>query len=197
MTGLETMIDSVLDEARRAARQILDAANTEAEARIARAQAEAEETRGRAEAEADAAAKRILDRGVSASQRKIKQILLERKQELISAAVEAAYQQLLHMPEETYEAFVLKRLEKVPVETEGILRFVPRDGELVSKTLKKELKKRHPGLVISEEPLRADGGFILTVGQIEENGTYRALLDDSMDRIRDKANSLLFEEAVE
>lgn len=197
MTGLETMIDSVLEEARRTARQILDAANAEAEARIVRAQAEAEETRGRAEAEADAAAKRILDRGVSASQRKIKQILLERKQELISAAVEAAYQQLLHMPEETYEAFVLKRLEKLPEEAEGILRFVPRDGELVSKTLKKELKKRHPRLVISEEPLRADGGFILTVGQIEENGTYRALLDDSLDRIRDEAGRLLFEEAVE
>ena len=197
MTGLETMIEGVLDEARRAAREFLDAAAAEAEARIARAQAEAEETRRRAEAEADAAAQSILDRGVSASQRKIKQILLERKQELISAAVEAAYQQLLHMPDDVYEAFVLKRLEKVPEDTEGILRFVPRDGELVSKTLKKELKKRHPGLAISEEPLRADGGFILKVGQIEENGTYRALLDDSMDRIRDEANRLLFEEAVE
>lgn len=197
MTGLDNIIESVLEEAKLAAKKTIDEASSEAETRISQAKKQAEEMKANAEIQAKTKAQSILERGKSTSQRKIRQILLERKQALIRDTVEKAYQQLLNMSAEEYHAFVLKRLENLPEEIEGKLQFVPRNGEIVDKLLKKDLKKLHPGLEIMQEPLEEDGGFILTIGQIEENGTFRALLEENIDSIRDQANILLFEEAVE
>lgn len=192
MAGLETILNEVLDESRDKAQGILDAAKKKASEEISRVKNELNEKEKTDMQAAQEAAKDILERSTSAAQRKGRQIILEKKQKLIEAAIDAAYQALLQMDDETYEQFVLRRLAAYPENLSGILHFVPRDGEIVSKNLKKELKKQHPGFLIDEEPLSADGGFLLSLGQIEVDMTFRSLLDENMELLRDEANRLLF-----
>lgn len=198
MTGLDNIISSVLKESEQKAADMIEKASAEAEEKMKNAQIEEEKRMQQAEQEAEAAAEQLYARTQSAVQRKISQMMLKKKQELIHEAIEKAYEHLLQMTDEEFEFFVLKRLEKISPDTEGILYFVPRNGELISKELKKELKKQHPGLEISEEPLKqTDGGFILQIGLVQENSTFRALLEENMDALRDEAGRLLFEEAVQ
>ena len=198
MTGLDNIISSVLKEAEQSAAEMTAEASAEAEKKIQNAKMEEEKRIQQAEQEAAAAAEQLYLRTQSAVQRKIGQMLLKKKQALIQETIQRVYDNLLEMTDEEFEFFVLKRLEKIPADSEGIIYFASKSGEKVSKELKKELKKRHPGLEISEELLQdTDGGFVLQIGLVQENSTFQALLEENADMLRDEAGRLLFEEAVQ
>ena len=126
MAGLETILNEVLDESRDKAQGILDAAKKKASEEISRVKNELNEKEKTDMQAAQEAAKNILERSTSAAQRKGRQIILEKKQKLIEAAIDAAYQALLQMDDETYEQFVLRRLAAYPENLSGILHFVPK-----------------------------------------------------------------------
>ncbi len=196
MTGLETILHEILEDSRGKARSVLEDAKKKAQEQLCQAQENLDILEKEARQTAEEKAKDILERSASAAQGKGRRLVLEKKQALIDQVLDAVYQSLLQMNDAAYEEFVLRQLESYPKEEKGLLCFVPRKGELVSDTLEKELEKQHPGFAIDQEPLKGDGGFLLAIGRIELDMTYRALLHENLEELRDMAHRILFEQGA-
>jgi V/A-type H+-transporting ATPase subunit E len=53
--------------------------------------------------------------------------------------------------------------------------------------------KPEASLIVSDETVTLDGGFLLIYGDIEENCSFDALFSAEKENLQDKVNSLLFE----
>ncbi len=192
MTGLDQIMDIVLQDATEKAEAIkqeaLDKAFKAEEALMQNLSiAEA-----RAKEEADAAAVELEQKGMAAATRKVNQSRLALKQKLIDELVEQIRQGLLSMTDEEYEAYVLTRLSTIDETQTGELQFVPRNGVVIEKSLKEKIQGKYPRLKILDLPLTGDGGFLLKIGEVQENYTFQTILNENRGWIRDEANRLLF-----
>lgn len=192
MTGLKSILEQIRQEAEAAKHEQTQQARTAAAEKCRQAEEAAKQRMMDAEAEAENCAKDILRRAESAAALEANKQELVKKQEWMNRTLKTAYQRLMNLTDEEYEEFVLGRLKTVSKDTTGILRFVPRNGELASKSLRKELKSTHPGLVIAEQGIEGDGGFVLDLGEIEENNTFRTLFEAYEDELKDRVQALLF-----
>lgn len=196
MTGLEKMQSQILDEARRSADEILE-----------QARREAQETREEAEKKAQAESSRILgkiqtelkniqERTISSCALQRRQILLEAKQEIIAQILEKAYHTLIEADEDTYFRIIRKMLGKYAAGQAGEICFSERDLKRMPEGFEKEIQeiaeKNGGTLVLSKEPRKISGGFVLVYGGIEENCSFRAMFHTRKDELSDEVHKILF-----
>ncbi len=196
MTGLEKMQSQILDEARRNADEILEQAEKEAGEIREEAGKSAQAESSRILEKSRAEVKNIQERTLSSCALQRRQILLEAKQEIIARILENAYHTLIEADEDTYFRIIRKMLEKYTAGQAGEICFSERDLGRMPEGFEKEIQeiagKNGGTLILSKEPRKISGGFVLVYGGIEENCSFRAMFNSRKDELSDEVHKILF-----
>lgn len=196
MTGIDAIIQSILDDANEKANTIINDANAEAKRKIADAEAEKTKILEDANKKAEGEYSKIIAKGNSSVKRQISEALLGKKQEIIEEVINKAYAQLISMSDSDYEKFIFSKLDSLNINEKAYIKFASRKDEDYGIGFKTKLKVKYPKLEILDEVIDDDGGFILINGMIEENMTFSAIFKDKLEEIKDLANKLMFEEGT-
>ena len=195
MTGLDTIIEEIITEARGEAELILAEARSKAEEIKTQALEQAAGRSALIEADTD---KRIIDltaRRKTGFALRRRQTELEARQTALSDTLSAARQALMNQRKDAYFAFVIKSAVAQAETGEGILFFNARDRERMPKNFQNLLNMALPEdkkLTVSETAARIDGGFILKYGDLEENCSFAAIFRQRHDEFIDLIRGLLF-----
>lgn len=131
-----------------------------------------------------------------AAQQKRRQAALSAKQEVIGEIINEAYERLLNLEDEKYFAVIKKMLEDNVLSEKGEIIFSARDRQRMPKDFEDVIKnvalEKGGELVMSDEIGSIDGGFVLVYGGIEENCTFKAMLEASREELHDMVNGKLF-----
>lgn len=196
MTGLDKMINQILEEAKTLACQKETDAKAQAEAILAQAQKEADEQKAGIEEKARKEAAALKSRLRSSNEQKRRTALLQTKQEIISETIEKTYREFCSKDAEEYFAVIREMVSKFALPEEGEILFSERDLVRMPKGMAEEIggiaKGKGGMLTVSKETREIDGGFILVYGGVEENCSFRAIFDSRKDDLQDKVHRLLF-----
>lgn len=131
-----------------------------------------------------------------AAQQKRRQAALSAKQEVIGEIINEAYERLLNLEDEKYFAVIKKMLEDNVLSEKGEIILSARDRQRMPKDFEDVIKnvalEKGGELVMSDEIRSIDGGFVLVYGGIEENCTFKAMLEASREELHDMVNGKLF-----
>lgn len=196
MTGLEKMVNQILQEANDSADAKIKEAQNSADAILAQAKAQAqdqvEDIKAKAAAEMAAEKEKML----SSAQQKRRTALLKAKQEIILAMLDKAYGTFCAQGDQQYFETIKKMLEAFVLPQSGEIFFSEKDLKRMPAGFEKEIasiaKAKGGSLSLSEETRPIDAGFILAYGGIEENCSFKALFDSKKDELQDKVRNLLF-----
>ena len=191
MTGLDHILNEILQESQEKADDLIRSAKEKAAKEVEKVQQEAAAIMENNRAEIYREAEEIKERGKASAQRRLEKNMLKKKQQLIDITIDMVYQKLLSMSETAFRSFVLYHLQAFRPDDAGTIYFVK--GDMISDELKEELKKRHPKFTVSKERIHADGGFLLSLSDMDLDVTYQSLIAQSKEYLRDRAAALLFE----
>lgn len=196
MTGLDKIVDQIIDEANSSANEILE-----------KARSAAEETKQKAAEEADALCNAIgrqseaqiagyRERMASSADLKRRTAILEAKQNIISQTIDKAYETFCNKTDDEYFKTIKEMLAKFALPENGEIFFSAKDLAKMPEGFEAELQaiaaKNGGYLSLSEEPRHLEGGFILAYGGIEENCSFEALFNSKRDELQDKVQRVLF-----
>lgn len=196
MSRLDKIKSQILEEAVATARERIGEAEEKAKAivELAKKEAEAESEGIRKRSKSDAES--YLERTASSGEMRRRQALLAAKQEVISGVLAKAYRRVISLEDAEYFDMICALLEKNVQPEEGHVRFSAKDLSRLPEGFSEKVSKiaeSHGGkLEISNEPIAADGGFVLVYGGIEENCTIKAIFDASLDELSDAVQKLMF-----
>lgn len=196
MRGIEKIVYQILEEARNEQSKIQEQTHIEIEKIQGRTRERIAEMGKKNQQEIQAAIKRIEDLSQLTTDQKNRRAKLEAKQEMIGKIVDESYRELLDMEKEEYLKLIFDMVEKFALPKEGKIYFNRNDLNLIDdETAAKisEIAKGKGGnLTLAGEPKEIDRGFILTYGGIEENCTFKALMDSKKDELQDLIRNILF-----
>ncbi len=196
MTGLDKIVNQILDEANNSASAKLEEAKAQAEQIIGAAREEAaKETEAIAERSAADMAN-YKERMKSSADLKSRTAILTAKQEMIADVLTKAYEKFCARSDKEYFNTLLDMLGKFALGQEGTLYFSSADLAKLpagyEEKVQAQAAKKGGSLTISKETRNIDKGFVLAYGGIEENCSFRALFDSKKDELQDKVQALLF-----
>lgn len=183
MDGISKITARIAGDSKKEAEEILAAAKKEAEALAYdyRAQSEALEKELAAQNQAEAAVHK--ERRIGVAQLEARKLKLSAKQDMISAAFDAALDELHNLPEDDMVE-LLARLaaqasrngsEKIVLSTQDHSRFGKKVAGAANKLLEKE--GRIGSLTLSESPRGlSGGGLMLADGDVEVNATFSSII---------------------
>jgi V/A-type H+-transporting ATPase subunit E len=189
MSGLEKIINEINEEADRTVGEIISYANSSAEKIISRAEERAREIEAEANEKAEEEYKKSLQKAHSSAEVTKKRAILKEKQEIISEVLSGAHSSIIKLGTDRYFDLMIKLLMKYADEG-GEIILSERDKTWVTPQFREVADKK--GLKISDEIRDIDGGFILLYGDIEENCSFSALMEEERDRLHDAVNTFLF-----
>ncbi len=187
MSGLEKIVNQILDEAKSKADDIIkDAKET-----VKEIQDQASKERSADEAELNAKLlaeeKNYQERMASSVEFKRRKALLSAKQNLITEIIDKAYERMVRQEDGEYFKMIWKLLEKAATDGDGVICFskedlkrLPADADEKVRTI---AAAKGGKLSISKETRDIESGFILAYGGIEENCTLKALFDSKKDEL--------------
>lgn len=180
MTGNDKIIERILEESRQAAAAVEAEAETKATARLDEEKAALDKQASTAADARAAAGDRQIRAAQSAAALLVRNAQLERRREEIDRTLDETLAFLRAMPAEAYFQWVARQVA------------AHRDGKGGELLLSAEDLARVPsdfaatlGVTLCDTPAKIDGGCILRYGDIEENLTFEALLDEQRDRLED------------
>ncbi len=196
MTGLDKIVEQILEEAENESKTILEDANKKAELIIADAKKEAEKIKANSDEKISMEKLSGENRAKSSADLKKRQTVLKAKQEIINDIISKAHESLINMEDEKYFEMMEKIVDKSVLPKDGQIVFSERDSKRLPKDFEKkvsDIAKKHGGsLALSDKNADIDGGFILVYGGIEENCSISAMFSANKENMADKVNSLLF-----
>ena len=198
MKGTEKIIAHIRADGDAEAKKIIDAASKQAEEKRAEsfkaALSEYEKLMqaGNAECEDILSSRRI-------AEMEAKKSVLSVKQEMISAAFDAAREEIVNMPRDKYTQFLARMAAEAAVSGMEEIVLNARDkaevGKAVCKAANELLSaKGTPGkLTVSEETADISGGVIVRFGGIETNCSIDALIRQRRSGLSTEVAAALFE----
>lgn len=196
MTGLDKIINQILEEANNSAAEQLAAAKEQAESIMQSAREEAARTQEEISKRSEIAVNNYRERVKSANDLARRTAVLNTKQEIISEIIEKAYQSFCTRDGELYWDTIKEMLDRFALAGDGDIYFSARDLENMPVGFENEIGRIAEGkggsLKLSREPRMLDGGFILAYGGIEENCSFKALFDSKEDEFKDQVQKILF-----
>lgn len=190
MNGLDRIIDEIIKEAESEAAKIKAAADEKATVIIKNAVDKADAISEKAVVDAELAYKKLISRAESAGEVAAKRVILQKKQEIIDNVTAAAYKSVLSLAPDKYFGYMIKLLDKYADDKEGVIILNKKDKAHIDKSVDAAIAEHK--LKISNECRDIDGGFILVYGDVEENCSISALMEEEKDRLHDAVNELLF-----
>ena len=196
MTGLEKMISQIVEEANAAAEAKVAAAKAEAEEIVSKAKAEAEKISEEISGQSETDAQNYLERIKSSADLQRRTAILQAKQEVIASVLEKAYTSLNDMEADAYFAMIRRMLEKYALAEAGEIYFSAADLKRLPAGFEKEISdiaaKKGGALTLQKDSKEIENGFILVYGGIEENCTFKAMLNARKDDFQDIIQRELF-----
>ena len=195
MSGLETILQTILEEANTDAQAVLDRAREDAANILAEAKSESDRACAAIVEEAKRQAADILLRAGSSAEMQRRRALLAEKQRLLNYAVEAAKAAVLSLPDGDYFNYLIRLAAQNAEAGTGILVLSSRDLARMPSDFADALNRALPEaakLEISSEGRNFEGGCILQYGDIDKNCSLSAIFDENRERILDAAQQSLF-----
>lgn len=197
MTGLEKIVEQILNDANSQSEEILENANKKADEIIAQAQAEADKIKSQSDEKIALEKNNGEIRAKSSADLKKRQAILKAKQEIINNVIDKAYGKILAMKADEYFAMLEKIIEKSAQAKAGEIRFSAKDAGRLPQGFDKRVadiaSKCGGSLKVSDTTVDIDGGFVLIYGGIEENCSIKAMFNADREGLADKVNNILFE----
>lgn len=193
MTGLDKITAQITIDSDKTVESII--ASSEAQCRdiLAKAEAEAQQILKSGETNAQRKADEIIRRAESSAELEQRKILLTTKQEVISSMVAASLETLRSLPEDEYFDIIYKMISKYKRSSQGQIFFNNSDLARLPKDFIGKLSELSEGnLTLSSDPVKIDGGFILSYGGIDVNCSFESLFSDNSEKISDAVAKLLF-----
>lgn len=196
MSGLDKIISHITAEAEQEVKKLLDDANAQAESIKKDAEEKTAAECDRIQKKSEAEVQSILDRGNSSAELRKKQLLLEKKQELINETIGKAAERLNGLDTSAYFEVIKKLFAKNALGREGEISFNQKDLDRLPAGfvdgLQALAKEKGGSLKLSAKAADIDGGFVLNYGGVEENCSFGALIDGSLETLQDKVQKVLF-----
>ncbi len=197
MTGLDKIINQILDEANNSANEKLEEAKAKAKEITDAAEAEAKALEEEISKKSEVEIANYRDRVESSADLKRRTAVLEAKQEVIAQTMEKAYKKFCSKSDEEYFSTLKEMLKKFALPQEGEVYFSDKDLKKMPSGFEEEIGKIAKGkggsLKVSKENRDVEGGgFVLAYGGVEENCSFRALFDSKKDDLQDEIQKILF-----
>lgn len=195
MTGLNKIIDKISQDSVAKCDSIIFDANNEAtkikNAAVAQGDAQKQEIIKEAKAKADA----IIEMANSSASLEIRKNLLATKVEILNDTIDAAYEQMKAMPDKEYFAAIYALVKKYAQNMQGVMVLSQKDLDRKPKDFEKKINaqlSKDARLEVSNKPANIGEGFILIYGDVEINCTFKAIIEDSRDELKDKIYDMIF-----
>ena len=196
MSGLDKIIGHIRSEAETEVKAVADAAKAEAETLKADMEAKTKAECDRIAKKSETEVQNILERGESSAALRKKQILLQKKQELINEIIAQAREKLLGLDDAAYFEVLKQLFAKNMLGRDGEIAFNEKDLARLPQNVVSELSKlageKGGSIALAKTAAPIDGGFVLNYGGIEENCSFQALIDDSIEVLQDQVQKVLF-----
>lgn len=199
MKGTEKIIAHIRAEGDAEAKKIIDAASKQAEEKRAESFKAALSEYEKLMQAGNAECEDILSGSRRIAEMEAKKSVLSVKQEMISAAFDAAREEIVNMPRDKYTQFLARMAAEAA--TSGMEEIVlnARDKAEVGKSVCKAANellsaKGTPGkLTVSEDTADISGGVIVRFGGIETNCSIDALIRQRRSGLSTEVAAALFE----
>lgn len=196
MTGLDKMVNQILDEAKNSANAKIEDANSQAEALKAKALEEAQSLVAEISGQSDTDIANYKERVKSGADLKRRTAVLTAKQELISQVIDKAYAKFCAKDGDDYFRTLKEMLEKFAQPLEGEIYFSSEDLNRLPAGFAEEAAKiaesKGGKLTVAKEGKNIEKGFVLAYGGIEENCSFKAMFDAKRDELQDQVQKILF-----
>ncbi|MBQ6153695.1 MAG: V-type ATP synthase subunit E [Ruminococcus sp.] len=193
MSGIDKIIQQIESDTKDYCDEVTENARIKADAVIKNAEAEAQKIRTSYEEKTERTLKDISARAKSSAALEEKKAFLNSKQSVIAKMLSDGLEKAKRLPDDEYFSLIVKMIEKNSQDDRGVIYFGKKDlGRLPSGFQDKINKVSKGELVISQEALDIDSGFILAYGGIEENCSFDAICRSKAEELSDRASSLLF-----
>ena len=172
MAGLDKILTSIKAESDEAVAKRIDEAKAQAEAMRKDAEASVKDECAQIEENGRRSADDTVSRAESA----------------------AALQKLAALPDDRYFDTIMKIAVKNALPEEGTIIFSAADRKRLPTGFEADLNKKLSGgrLKVSDDTINAAGGFVLSYGGIEQNCTFKALIDAEREKLTDGVSKVLF-----
>ena len=194
MSGLDRIIEKINADSLASCREIADQAQKRAQDIVSDADERTEQVYADIIADAEKKAQSIMtmsEANVSGIARRAE---LSAKVEAVDAAIEAAYDAMCDMGADEYFAALEKLAVRNAGKGEGELRLSKRDLDRVPSGFADRINAAltDGSVKLSGQSADIDNGFILVYGDIEINCTFRALINEQKDIVREKVCGVIF-----
>jgi len=198
INGVERIAERILRDAQNEAAGIKTASDENCAVIDAQYEKQAKDAAASILEAAEKEASEIIKRMKGEADMRARSALLEEKQSLMQRAFEAAQEELLHMDEETYRAFLVKLASKASVSGKEELVLNAKDLARFGQGLCDDVNKalaasgRPAQLTLCKEPAAIDGGCKLRSGSVETNCSIGTLIDAQKDALVPQVAAMLF-----
>ena len=194
MAGLEKIIQSIDERAAAAESEILQDAQKRADAIRAAGQQDAQKAYKKAMKQTEAELDRQLENAKSSAAGVSARKVLRFKVEQVQDVLRQVRQRLHDLPEPEYFRLILSLIRQNRAKGEGVLYFGERDLKRLPADFETVLKKEMPenSFRIARQAADIADGFILQYGDIEQNCTFDAILEEKSDEMKDLISQTLF-----
>ena len=197
MTGLDAIIEAILEEARKKAQEIAERAEEQAGNIRREGEEEAERLRSSMASAAEADAEALLSRARSAASLAARRTRLEARQTRISDFVDQALERLSSLPDEKKIELYARFLEAGRGGETVVFSDRDRTSGVAQASLARaEEVRKDRGLpradwTVDSTPGAFSGGLVLRRGRIEENLTFELIVQQARVELETYAASLL------
>lgn len=189
MTGLEKIIAEIETDSREVAAHQLEEANKKAEAILNEAKNEVELLKVKKQKLANLKQQDILDRAKSSCELETRKAILNKKQELISAVIADAKNELKNLSTKEYFDVLLKLAQNKSSDGKATLQLNSSDFERVPENFSSLLPSE---ISLSKSACDIQDGFLLIYDGIDINCSFDALFEEKLEELQDKSASILF-----
>lgn len=195
MTGLDKIVEKILEQSQMNCNAILADAALQVKNIISQARETANKQSGEIIAKAEAEAKKIEAVSKSTAESVTRNRYLEIRNAILNDIISAAYLEIEKFSDEEYFAMLRRLCIKNVLEGECEMHLsgydlgrLPDDFEM---SINSEIYEK--GAVhICDTPADIENGFILHYGDIEINCALKAVFDENMDALKDMLSTALF-----
>lgn len=196
MTGLEKIIQKIEADSKIECNNVISEANDEAREILEKAKIVSEQNKQEIIKAALSKSQTELELASSRAELERKKSILAVKINIVNKVIEDALSRLKNLPDEDYFITVKKLIHVYAQKGCGILHFSAGDLKRLPENFESDVnemfKDNGISVKISSEPVNIDSGFILVYDDIEQNCSFDALLNSSIDEIKDELYSKIF-----
>ncbi|NLK69497.1 MAG: V-type ATP synthase subunit E [Clostridiaceae bacterium] len=198
MRGMEKIKSKILEDSKRTVSHILEQAQQQAEKIKNDALKESESIRVEILDKAEAEGKEAYRRMVSTAVLEGRKELLKAKQDIIETAFISAMEKLLRLSDRDYQKLIEDMIVDAAKNEKGEILLAEQSKKRLNEDFLKKINTRIASLgdgaklVLSDESVKAAGGFILRYGEMEINSTFEIMFEMLKPELENDVVDMLF-----